>query len=100
MSMASCVACRMLGGPERTPSSFASPSLLKAECDQTGEKNHENHIEKNNHKFAGAGRNCHRERSNDREEIADDRGRKESYCGRGCLRKEEQRAGRSNRRRR
>src|ERR1044071_8508523 len=35
MSMASFVACRTIGGPERTPSSFASRSLWKAECDQT-----------------------------------------------------------------
>ena len=34
--MASCVVSRTLGGQERTPSSFASRSLLKPECDFAG----------------------------------------------------------------
>src|ERR1044072_4088566 len=44
MSMASCVACRTIGGTERTPSSFASRSLLKAECDQTVHKHTEQYL--------------------------------------------------------
>src|SRR6185503_19615960 len=114
----------MRDGPEKTPRSFASRLVLKLECDQiecgirsvrprvlkfrgltastmlatvAGETDHESNLENNNHKFADAECNCHHKRSNDREEIADDRGREESYCGCGCLRKEEQRAGRSYR---